>query len=833
MAMLELWEDDTGSGLEDRTFFAEIILPFSLPKTFTYRVPVKWNSLLEKGQRVIVPFGKKKFYTGLVYEVHESPPPDYEAKYIHSILDEIPLLDKNHLKLWTWVAAYYMANLGDVMTAALPAALKLASETQVMLHPEAATDNQELSGQEKKIIAALAGAGQLSIREVQEISGLKNVFSLIKALYYKQLIYTSEEIAQRYKPLMKAFVKLHPDFQEPEQLNDLFKSLEKKAVKQSDALLKYISSAGNTYEWVDKLLLQKENNISAAAINALINKNILVSEERRTDRLDQYANDAEELKLHPFQQEAAGKIRSLWKEKEVVLLYGITGSGKSFIYFELIKEALEKGGQVLYLLPEIALTVQLVGKLRKLFGKKVYITHSRFSDNERVEVYQKIASGESCVVIGARSAVFLPFRQLELIVIDEEHDASFKQQDPSPRYQGRDTAILLGNIFRAKILLGSATPSIESYYNAKSGKYGLVELPERFDGALLPEITLLDLGDLGKKKRMTGSFSSPLLEEIEKTAKNGKQSIVFQNRKGYVPIITCKSCGWSAKCVSCDITLTYYKAQDHLRCNYCGYSQKPEKSCPACGSHHLEMNGFGTERIEEELELMLPSLRIGRFDQQSTRGKNAHLRLVQDFEDHRLDVLVGTQMLSKGLDFKNVQLVGVINADQLLNFPDFRSYERTFQLLTQVTGRSGRRKEKGTAFIQTYKPLHPVLQHVVNYNYSKFYEEELGDRERYHYPPYSRLIEITFRCKEPEQLEEHALLFARSLKQSLGERVLGPQTPYISRLKNYYLRRILVKLEKNGPSPAKVKQSILVNLETFHKDSRTKNVFVSFDVDPG
>ncbi len=813
------------------TLFAEVILPFSLPNTYTYRVPAEWNGWIQTGQRVVVPFGKKKYYSGLVTGLGHTPPKGYEAKYVHSLLDESPLVDELHLKFWNWLAAYYLCNLGDVMAAALPAGLKMASETRIIPNPDTELQTTDLSDPELTLMEVLQRREIMSITEAQELCGIRNIFPVIKALYHKNLVLTAEEISERYKPRTKPFIRLADTYQQDDALAELLDSLERRAPKQADVVLKYLAN-NRKREWADKLQLQKSGEVSAAAIKSLIDKGVLELVEKRVDRLDTFTEGSLVLKLDETQQQAANQVESFWQEKEVVLLHGITGSGKSYVFFELIRKQLDEGFQVLYLLPEIALTVQLVGKLRALFGNKVLISHSRFNENERVEVYKKVAEGEPCVVIGARSSLFLAFRNLGLVIVDEEHDASFKQYDPAPRYQARDAAIMLAHLAGARVLLGSATPSLESYYNAKSGKYGLVRLDRRYGDAVLPEIELIDLGEMIKSKRMQGSFSKPLIEKIEAGIQAHKQVILFQNRKGYVPIILCNNCGWTLKCVSCDISLTYYKSTDMMRCHYCGYSQRPVKSCPTCGSAHLEMSGFGTELIEEELHLKHPEFRIARFDQSSIRGKHAHHRIVHEFEEHELDVLVGTQMLAKGLDFEGVNLVGVMQADQLLNFPHFRSHERAFQLLTQVSGRAGRREEKGQVLIQTFRTGHPVLKQVIRGDYEDFYAAELAERERFNYPPFSKLIEVHAKSLDVGILNEGVEWLATEMKKRLGSRVLGPETPYVSRIRNFHLRRILIKLEREKLSHLKIKQDLRSLLEEFHTYKKWRTVKVHFDVDP-
>lgn len=824
-------EINESEAYDSETLFAEVILPFSLSKTFTYRVPRDWNTLVHAGMRVVVPFGKKKFYSGMLLKLSSQPPKGYEARYLHSVLDEKPILDEIHLKFWTWIASYYMSNLGDVMAAALPSGLKLASETKLLLHPEIDLQNVPLSDNELLLIEHLQQKSELNLSEAQEITGVKNIFPLVKSLYQKGLVITSEDIKERYRPKLKSFIRVQPNHAEDNTLQELFDQLEKRAPKQLDVLVKLLSK-GDSSQWFDKAELVKKDGLSTAAIKSLVSKDILEENQFRIDRLDQGNSIENTLALSPEQSKAVDEIEASWSSQNVSLLHGITGSGKSYVYFKLIQDAIDSGQQVLYLLPEIALTIQLVAKLRSFFGDAVYITHSKFNENERVEVYQRISSGIPCVVIGPRSSLFLPYKNLSLIIIDEEHDASFKQFDPAPRYQARDSAIYLASLFDAKVVLGSATPSIESYYNAVTKKYALVKLDKRYGEASLPFIELINMSDLKRKNQVKNSFSEPLLEAIEEGKNAGKQSILFQNRKGFVPIIVCNNCGWSAKCISCDISLTYYKSSDLLKCNYCGYTRKPAQSCAACGSTHLEMNGFGTERIEEELGLLLPQLKIERFDQDSTRGKHAQHRLVNEFEDGEIDVLVGTQMVTKGLDFAALSVVGVIDADQLLNFPHFRSFERAFQLLTQVAGRSGRREERGRVIIQTHKPEHTILQDVINHDYLRFYTGELADREKFKYPPFYKLIELNIKSKEVDNLDLSAEILAQQLKKDFGHRVLGPETPYVSKVRNYYIRRILIKLERDGLSHSKIKQLLIQRTEEFLQNKSNKGIVIQFDVDP-
>lgn len=832
---MSLLQFNTHTDLQEReTLFADVVLPLHLPKAYTYRVPFELNESVAVGKRVIVQFGKRKIYSGVVKDISIHPPKGYQAKYILHVMDDEPVVNPTLLKFWDWVSEYYMAPIGDVMKAALPAAMKLESESKIKWNALAeGMGDVELSQKEETLLFAIKNqkGQELSLGEVSDILNIKNTFPVIRSLFDKGLIIINEEIKDRYKPKTRTLIKLSTDLTNNSPLlKELFDGLEKRAPKQLDVLMHFFSLQHQQEEiFKDQIAPETTHK---TALKSLVKKGIFIEEEIQIDRLFAPQPQLVENTLNPLQQKALEETQTQLEEKDVVLLHGITGSGKTHVYIELIKQALEEGKQVLYLLPEIALTVQLVSRLRAHFGNDVVVSHSRFNEQERVEIWNKVAQQQANVIVGPRSSIFLPFQQLGLIIIDEEHESSFKQNDPSPRYHGRDAAIYLAHLWKAKTLLGTATPSVETYYNAKAGKYGLVKLEERFGHAQLPQMLTADMADAGKKNLLKGPFTQYVLDALEHMLKNEEQAILFQNRKGFVPVTVCKTCGWVPKCENCDISLTYYKYHRALKCQFCGYQHAPFSKCEACGSHHLEMMGYGTERIEEELQLLIPNARTERFDLENTRTKNAYHRIINDFEHHNIDVLIGTQMVAKGLDFDDVSLVVVLDADQLLHQPDFRANERAYYLMSQVAGRAGRKDKYGQVIIQTRRPYHPTIQYVLVHNYDGFYQTDLSERYRFHYPPYYRLISLRLKHKEAEVTEMAAAQLAHLLREKLGDRVLGPQAPYISRLKNLYIRNILVKIEREKVSVQWVKSTIQNTIDAFMENKDNRKVLVQVDVDP-
>lgn len=812
------------------TLFVEVILPLAIAKAYTYRVPREWNGQVAVGKRVIVQFGKSKVYSAVISAVTDRPPELYEAKYILDVLDDYPIVVDAQLRLWEWISSYYLCTIGEVMQAALPAALKLASETKIIA-ADTEVDRSELNDKEYLILDALDIAPELKVSDIVKLLGQKSVFPLLKQLLDKGLIRISEEIAPKYKPKMKIFIRLHADYTDPAGRKSLLDALTK-APKQQDAVMAYLQLS-RKHPDVPKADIMEASGCSSAIISALLEKEVFIAEERAVSRLA--GDDVEvtgDFTFSEAQSAAFNDINRQFEQKDVVLLHGVTASGKTQVYIRLMEEAVARGQHVLYLLPEIALTTQITERLRKHFGNKLGVYHSRFNDNERAEVWQKVLNKEYQVIIGARSAVFLPFQALGLIVVDEEHETSYKQFDPAPRYHARDTAVYLGHLHRAKVLLGSATPAVESFYNARAGKYGLVTLGQRFGNAVLPEIVTVNISEESRKGTMFTYFSATLLQEIKNALATKQQVILFQNRRGHTPLLQCKTCGYIAKCIHCDVSLTYHRSSSQLHCHYCGYMEAPLQVCPACGSTHIESKGFGTERIEEELEMLLPEVRIGRLDLDSTKGKHGFERVLTAFDEQQYDVLVGTQMVAKGLDFGKVSVIGIINADGLINYPDFRAYERAFSLLAQVAGRAGRRNNSGKVIIQSYAPNHRVIQQVIKNDYDGMFMTEVAERKNFDYPPFFRLFKIDVKHKEQQATYDSAFRLAAMLREVLGHRVFGPEVPLVGRVRNYYIFGILLKIERTGISIAKVKEQLTAVLQRFEADKANKGVRVQIDVDP-
>ncbi|AMC10122.1 primosomal protein N' [Lutibacter profundi] len=810
-------------------YFINVILPIPLQKLFTYKITEAEATFLSKGMRVAVEFGKSKVYTALVYKIHNEPPIGYEAKDIHQILDETPIVNEFQLKHWEWIANYYMCSLGEVYRAAMPSAFLLESETEIKL-VQSFSNEEILSSDEFLIFEALQHQSRLSIQQIIEILGKKSIFPIIKRLIEKNVITVKEQIYEQYKPKLIKYIHLKEEWSTDSKLNDLLESLSR-AKKQRDVVLTYFQLKA-TKKPIEVSQLQKKSNCSTAVIKSLIDKGVFEYYFIQTDRINFTGNSSEIKELTEHQQIAYTTIKENFKTKQTVLLKGITSSGKTEIYVKLIKALLKNNKQVLYLLPEIALTTQLIERLQYYFGEYLSVFHSKYSMNERVEVWNNVIANKqkAQLILGARSSLFLPFSSLELIIVDEEHEPSFKQYDPAPRYHARDASIVLAKMHSAKVLLGSATPSIESYYNAQQGKYGFVELNRRFGNVLLPEIELVNIKEKHRKKRMKGHFSDRLIEMITEAIENKEQVILFQNRRGYAPIVECDTCGVSPQCPQCDVSLTFHSYKKELRCHYCGYRQSMLHNCSACGSEKLNTKGFGTEQIEIELEELFPTAKIGRMDLDTTRGKYGYQKILGKFQAQEIDVLVGTQMLSKGLDFANVSLVGILNADNMLNFPDFRAHERSYQLMVQVSGRAGRVKKRGKVAIQTFNPFHQILQQVSTNSYEEMYKEQLDERWQYHYPPFFRLIKITLRHKDFNRVDEAANWLGKSLTAIFKENVLGPSIPSISRIRNYYIRTLIVKIPQKH-SLIVTKKNILRVKNTFQAIKEFRSIRFNIDVD--
>jgi len=823
----------TEAGYTDRqTLFVEVILPLAIAKNYTYRVPFELNDSVAIGKRAVVQFGKSKLYTAIIAGIGAHPPEKYEAKYLVEILDDKPVVTHEQLHFWQWIADYYMCNLGEVMNAALPSALKLASETKIVLNKDFEFDRSALHDKEFLIVEALEIQPELTVSDIVKLLGQKQVMPLLKILFEKNIINISEEVSERYKPRRRTFITLNPIYNNPDQRQELFAILEKRAPKQADAVLAYLKLS-RQQKSISKSELIEESGAGDASIKSLIEKEIFIPEYKNVSRLYYEEEEATgNFELSEQQQLGLQSISDQFGEKDVVLLHGVTSSGKTQLYIRLIEEMINSGRQVLYLLPEIALTTHIIERLRIYFGADIGVYHSRFNDSERVEVWQKVLNHEYKVVLGARSSVFLPFNDLGLIIVDEEHETSYKQYDPAPRYNARDAAIFLANMHAGKVLLGSATPSFESYYNARTHKYGFVELTERFGGVEMPLVEIVSIAEETKKKTIQSHFTSVLIADIQQALANKEQVILFQNRRGYAPVLMCKTCAYTPKCVNCDVSLTYHKSSGKLHCHYCGYREDSPSICPACGSTHLEYKGFGTEKIEDDLSLILPEARIARMDLDTTRSKNSLQAILNNLEEKNIDILVGTQMVAKGLDFADVTVIGIINADSLLKFPDYRANERSFQMLAQVSGRAGRRGKQGKVVIQTYDPNHRVIKQVIENDYVDLYFTEMSERKSFSYPPFSRIINLDIKHKQPEVLYNQAQYLGNELRKHFGERVIGPQPPLVSRIRNYYIQSILLKFEKDSVSINKAKAIIRDVITQFQTTKLSKGSIVQPDVDP-
>lgn len=813
-------------------FFVEVILPLALDKTFTYQVSEAEFHYIKPGMRIAVPFGKTKIYTALALEVHQNQPLHYQAKEIHEIIDEKPIVNPYQLKHWFWIAEYYMCSIGEVYKSAIPSALLLESETIILKNRETEVLKSELSDDEFLVYEALEKQNSIKVQDISAILNKKTVLPVLQKLLAKEVIYLQEEVKENYKPKLIRFVRLHPKYDNENGLKELLETL-KNAHKQREVVLKYFQLKASTKKPISVKQLSETAETSASIIKSLIDKEIFEEYYLQTDRTDFLAENLQkEIILSEAQNKALEEIKQSFETKNTTLLFGVTSSGKTEVYIQLIKEYLQKGRQVLYLLPEIALTTQLVSRLRKHFGNEVAVYHSKYNQNERIEVWNQVLnqSEKAKIVIGARSALFLPFQDLGLILVDEEHEQTFKQQDPAPRYHARDTAIVLAELHKAKVLLGSATPSIETFFNTENQKFGLVELTQRFGKTELPKIEIVDLKDKYFRKKMTGHFSDTLLEEITTTLENGEQVILFQNRRGFAPVLECMTCGHIPQCPNCDVSLTYHKQKSQIRCHYCGYAIAKPTHCHACQSVELTTKGFGTEQIQLELEQLFSDKKVIRMDRDTTGGKFGYEKIIDSFKTRESDILVGTQMLAKGLDFDNVGLVGILNADAMLYHPDFRAFERSFQLMTQVSGRAGRSEKQGKVIIQTYNPNHPIIQKVIKNDYVSMYKQELTERQTFEYPPYFRLIKLTLKHRDFEKLKDGSMWLYQSLKNTLGLPVLGPEEPPVSRIRNEYIRTILIKIPTNKNLKA-VKSIITKNLNSFDAIAPYRSIRVGVNVD--
>ncbi len=817
--------------------YADVILPLPLENSYTYSIPPDLEQTVIPGCRVIVHFGKKRYYTAIVMDVHErGADSQYETKEIYALLDATPVLRRPQLRFWKWIASYYLCKLGDVYKAALPSGLKLESETAVTYNEEFEAD-APLRPNEQAVLDAFAGVLKLTVSELEKKTGLRNVVPVVASLMAKGAVEVSEELKRGFVPKMQTFIRLAETYKDEEKLQAVFADF-KRAKKQEHLLICFLELSHALNPVLARELSKKEllesSGCSSAVLDGVLKRGVLESYEKEVGRLQIPVCRLHSLNpLSAAQEKAYGEIHDIFREKEVCLLHGVTSSGKTEVYMRLIDEVLKGGRQVLYLLPEIAITTQITERLAKLFGDKLLVYHSKFSDNERVEVWNRLLrTGEPMLVLGVRSSLFLPFRDLGLIIIDEEHENTYKQQDPAPRYHARNAALVLAGMHGAKTLLGSATPSIDSYFNATTGKYGLVELAVRYEDRLMPEIRTVDIKELRRKKIMKDTLFSPVLvEKLGEALGKGEQVILFQNRRGFAPVIECKSCGWVPHCVNCDVSLTYHKFRGELVCHYCGYKIQLPHQCPECQGPELRMMGFGTEMVEEEIAAIFPAAKVERLDFDTARTRTAYERIIADFEKGKTQILIGTQMLSKGLDFGNVSVVGILNADNLMNFPDFRAHERAFQLMVQVSGRAGRREKRGTVVLQTSQPGHPLIRMVERFAYKEMVRLQLGERSMFRYPPYYRLIVIVLRSRNDSILQELSVLYAENLRRRLGERVLGPVTPPITRVQTLHIRKIVLKIEIAAAiAPVRaILESVYAEMQRYLP---FKQLIVHYDVDP-
>jgi len=818
--------------------YVDVIVPLPIAGEYTYSLPPALEGKVHGGCRVVVPFGPKKYYTAIVVSVHDSAPEAYETKDILEVLDERPVLLKRQFDFWQWVSDYYLCTIGDVYKAALPSGLKLESETMVVYNPDFEASGP-LPPKEQLLLDLLSANPEQCVTQLEKAAGIRNILPVVRSLLEKEAVCIKEELKRSYKPKTEIRVRLAGNMRTEKALQFQMNMLDRpKTEKQLAVLMKYVELSGwngtdETLKEVSRKRLTEAAGVSPAVLDALVRKQVLEIYSSEVGRLDGGRYDT--LPLNPLseaQRRAFYQIMSLFQTRNVCLLHGVTASGKTEIYIHLIEQAIQAGKQVLYLLPEIALTTQITERLRRVFGERLGIYHSKFPDAERVEIWNKqLSDRDYDVILGVRSSVFLPFRRLGLVIVDEEHENTYKQQDPAPRYHARSAAIMLASMFGAKTLLGTATPSLESYHNALSGKYGFVQLTERHQQIRLPQIELVDIKELARKKRMTAQFSPYLLQKIREALENREQVILFQNRRGFAPMIECRTCGWVPKCRNCDVSLTYHKGLNQLTCHYCGCTYPVPRSCPACGGVELVNRGFGTEKVEDDVKAIFPEARVARMDLDTTRTRSAYERIISDFQNGKTDILIGTQMVSKGLDFDRVSVVGILNADSMLNYPDFRSYERAFQLMAQVAGRAGRKNGQGVVVLQTKSPDLPLIREVMDNDYLRMYREQMEEREMFRYPPFYRLVYVYLKHRKEDVLDQAADWMAQCLRKGLGERILGPDKPPVARIQTLYIKKIVVKVEQQA-SMSKVRAYLRSVQQALMEDRRFRSLTVYYDVDP-
>ncbi|MBR4970289.1 MAG: primosomal protein N' [Paludibacteraceae bacterium] len=814
--------------------YVDVILPLPLANTYTYLLPEEFSGDVKMGARVIVPFGKSKIYTALVYNIHFSAPENVELKSVISVLDGESIVRPGLLRFWEWLSNYYQCTLGEIFKAALPSGLKLESETIISLVEDFEAE-APLKSREQELLDQLSRKPK-TLTELSRELNVKNILPLVKRLIELGAVEINEELKFKYRPKIEKYVRLTPQYFEGKDLETLFETI-KKYPKQEKVLLTYLQLSAffnqSLRREVSKKELLDQNEVSGSSFSTLEKNGVFEIYKKEVGRIETIEQEVEP--IHPLteaQEVAMTQIKQQFSEKLVVLLHGVTSSGKTEVYIHLIQDVVSRGEQALFLLPEIALTTQITNRLRKVFGEKLLVYHSKFSDVERVEIWKKLLEDEGGqVVLGVRSSVFLPFKKLGLIVVDEEHETTYKQYDPAPRYHAGNSSIVLAMMHKAKVLLGSATPSIESYNNAMNGKFGLVELKQRYAGMELPEIKVANIKEARRKKELREHFTPELIEEMRLAFQRKEQVILFQNRRGFSPYVECRSCSYIPKCENCDISLSYHKNREELVCHYCGYTIALPKECPHCHIEALEPVGFGTERVEETVKEIFPNVKVCRLDVDTAGTKSAHEKIIREFEEGKVDVLVGTQMVSKGLDFERVRLVGILSADALLNFPDFRAYERAYQMMAQVSGRAGRKNKRGLVVIQTNSPDHPVIELVKNNDYQMLYKEQILQRQVYKYPPFYRLIYINLKGREFEKVEKAAQFLAVQMRKVFSDRVYGPDRPVVMRVQQLYIQRIMLKVEQTS-SFDKAKELLKILTDQTLSLPQFKSLFIQIDVDP-
>lgn len=814
------------------TLFADVILPLPLQKYYTYTIPAEFVKSASVGKRTIVQFGSKKLYTAVINNVHQRAPDNYKTKEIITILDDRPIVGQLHLLFWEWIAEYYLCTVGDVFKAAVPSGLRLESETKLFI--KTIDKELKLNETENLLIEIINDNPGINLQKLLQSLGKPHYVNYIRLLIDKNIVLAEEKLKDTFTPKKETYIELNNKYHSQKTLNEAFEQL-KNAPKQTELLMQFLKLSGfsNQQKLIKKQELLQKSQSNSSTLASMVSKNILLQKQVEVSR---FFKEPEQLqppyKLNNIQQAALEDIKRQFNEKQVVLLHGITSSGKTELYIHLIHEQIKKGKQVLYLLPEIALTAQIIIRLKTFFGDKVGIYHSKFGNAERVEIWKDLLNTDSRfkVILGVRSSIFLPFQDLGLVIVDEEHENTYKQFDPAPRYHARDAAIYLAGLHNTNVLLGTATPSVESFFNAKNQKYGFVEITKRYKNIKLPQIYVINLQEAYKKKKMHSHFTPELLDHLKHAFNSNEQAILFQNRRGFAPYLQCTSCEWIPQCPNCDVSLAYHKNLNKLVCHYCSYSIVLPKVCQACGNPSLETRGFGTEKIEDEIKIYFDNVSVERMDTDTTRSRRSYEKIIRDFEEKKTDVLIGTQMISKGLNFDNVSVVGILNADNMLNFPDFRAHERSFDLMTQVSGRAGRSKKQGTVIIQTYDPKHPIIQNVLNNDYYSMYNLQIAERKQFSYPPFVRMIKIIIKHKNKETLNSAALLLANRLRSAFGNRILGPQYPVIGRIQNYYIKHIILKIEKAKPVN-KAKEYIFNQINNMNSNPKFKSIIVNLDMD--